>query len=132
MEKFQQTNLIDAVVEVPMGSDPVKYETDKATGHLKVDRILSTAMHYPTNYGFVPDTLSGDGDPVDVLIVAPYPLQPLSTIECRPIGMLVMSDESGPDAKILAVPSDTITKQYSEAKVPKDIGKQSSYLYPLL
>lgn len=120
MEKFQTTGLIDAIVEVPMGSDPVKYEYDKVTGCLTVDRILSTSMHYPTNYGYIPNTLSGDGDPLDVLIVAPYPLQPNVSIECRPVGMLLMTDESGPDAKILVVPSDKITKEYSHIQIHQD------------
>jgi inorganic pyrophosphatase len=95
---------INVIIEVSMGSDPVKYEMDKESGAIFVDRFLQTSMHYPCNYGFIPHTKSGDGDPVDVLVYSPYPLIPLSVIPCRPIGVLLMEDESGVDEKILAVP----------------------------
>jgi inorganic pyrophosphatase len=120
IEEFVKTGLIDAEIEISMNSDPVKYELDKATHKLKVDRILSTPMHYPVNYGYVADTMSGDGDPIDVMIIMPYPLPPGVVIECRPIGMLSMEDEAGVDTKILAVPSDKITKQYSKILKPDD------------
>lgn len=96
--------IINVIIEVSMGSEPVKYEMDKDSGGLFVDRFLQTAMHYPCNYGFIPHTLSGDGDPADVLVISPYPVVPLSIIACRPIGVLMMEDESGVDEKILAVP----------------------------
>src|SRR5437016_2113494 len=90
-------------------SNPIKYEVDKESGMVMVDRFLGTSMFYPCEYGFVPHTLSEDGDPVDVLVVSPYSLIPGSVIRCRPIGMLRMTDESGKDAKILAVPVDKLT-----------------------
>lgn len=97
-------NEINVIIEIPAHSDPVKYEVDKETGAMFVDRFMSTAMHYPCNYGYVPHTLSKDGDPVDVLVVTPVPLIPGSVIRCRPVGVLKMTDESGDDAKVLAVP----------------------------
>lgn len=121
--KFLDTGIIDAEIEISMNADPVKYELNKHTGKLRVDRILSTPMHYPVNYGYIPKTLSGDGDPVDVLIIMPYPLHPGVEIPCRPIGMLSMEDESGKDAKILAVPSSKITKQYDQVTKPEDLPK---------
>src|SRR5690349_5412452 len=106
-------NDINVIIEIPANSPPVKYEVDKKTGAVMVDRFVSTCMHYPCNYGFVPHTLSEDGDPVDVLVIAPYPLSPGVVIRCRPIGVFNMTDESGPDAKILAVPVDKLTPRYS-------------------
>jgi inorganic pyrophosphatase len=105
-------NEINVIVEIPAQSDPVKYELDKETGAMFVDRFMNTAMHYPCNYGYVPHTLSKDGDPVDVMVVTTYPLIPGSVIECRPIGVLKMTDESGDDAKILAVPVDKCARMY--------------------
>ncbi len=99
---------INVIIEIPAHSDPVKYEVDKESGAIFVDRFMSTCMHYPTNYGYVPHTLSEDGDPVDVLVPTPFPIIPSSVISCRPVGMLTMTDESGPDAKILAVPIDKL------------------------
>ena len=99
---------INVVIEIPAHSDPVKYELDKETGAMFVDRFMNTAMHYPCNYGYVPHTLSKDGDPVDVLVVTTYPLIPGSVIECRPVGVLKMTDESGDDAKILAVATEKL------------------------
>ena len=97
-------NEINVVIEIPKDADPVKYEVDKATGAIFVDRILSTPMRYPCNYGYVPHTLCGDGDPVDVLVILPLPLIPGSVIRCRPVGMLKMKDEAGEDTKLIAVP----------------------------
>ncbi len=112
-------NEINVIIEIPSHSDPVKYEVDKETGAMFVDRFMNTAMHYPCNYGYVPHTLSKDGDPVDVLVVSPVPLIPGSVIPCRPVGVLKMTDESGDDAKILAVPIDKLCQLYRKAR---DIG----------
>ena len=109
---------INVIIEIPAHSDPVKYEVDKDTGAMFVDRFMNTAMHYPCNYGYVPHTLSEDGDPVDVLVVTPYPLISGSVIECRPVAMLQMEDESGPDAKVLAVPADRLCTLYRDVKGP--------------
>jgi inorganic pyrophosphatase len=105
-------NEINVIIEIPTDADPVKYELDKETGALFVDRFMNTAMHYPCNYGYVPHTLSKDGDPVDVMVVTTYPLIPGSVIKCRPIGVLKMTDESGDDAKVLAVPNDKCSRMY--------------------
>ena len=94
----------NVVIEIPMRADPIKYEVDKETGAVFVDRFMSTAMHYPCNYGYIPKTLSGDGDPADVLVLSPVPLMPGVVVRCRPIGMLKMQDEAGSDEKLLAVP----------------------------
>jgi inorganic pyrophosphatase len=116
---------INVVIEIPSRcSHPVKYEMDKISGMVTVDRFLGTAMFYPCDYGFIPHTLSEDGDPVDVLVVAPYPLLPGSVIRCRPIGMLRMTDESGKDAKILAVPVAKLTTQYQQVQQPADLGQE--------
>jgi len=101
---------INVIVEIPAHSDPVKYEVDKGTGAMYVDRFMTTAMHYPCNYGYVPHTLSKDGDPIDVLVLTPVPLITGSVVRCRPIGVLKMTDESGDDAKVLAVPIDRLCK----------------------
>ena len=106
-------NEINVVIEIPAHSDPVKYEVDKESGAMFVDRFMSTAMHYPCNYGYVPHTLSNDGDPVDVLVVTPVPLISGSVIQCRPVGVLTMTDESGDDAKVLAVPISKLCSSYS-------------------
>ena len=103
---------INVIIEIPAHADPVKYEVDKESGAIFVDRFMSTCMHYPTNYGYVPHTLSLDGDPVDVLVPTPFPLLAGSVIRCRPIGVLNMTDESGEDAKILAVPVDKLSTIY--------------------
>ena len=94
----------NVIIEIPMNADPVKYEVDKESGAIFVDRFMSTAMHYPCNYGYVPQTLSGDGDPVDVLVITPVPLIPGVVVTCRVIGILKMTDEAGEDGKVLAVP----------------------------
>ena len=99
---------LNVVIEVPVGTEPVKYELDKASGALFVDRIIHTAMRYPCNYGFVPQTLAADGDPVDVLVANPTPIMPGAVVRSRPIGVLLMEDEAGADEKILAVPVDAL------------------------
>jgi inorganic pyrophosphatase len=104
---------INVIVEIPAHGEPVKYEVDKDTGAMFVDRFMNTAMHYPCNYGYVPHTLSEDSDPVDVLVVTPVPLIPGSVIRCRPVGLLKMTDESGPDAKVLAIPVDKLCGLYT-------------------
>lgn len=115
---------INVIVEIPRNADPVKYEVDKETGAIFVDRFMATAMHYPTNYGYVPHTLSEDGDPVDVLVVVPLPLIPGSVVRCRPVGVLNMEDESGLDAKILAVPIDKLTTYYQHVNTFRDLPKE--------
>lgn len=112
---------INVIIEIPLQSDPVKYEVNKESGALFVDRFLTTAMYYPCNYGYIPHTLSEDGDPVDVLVITPFPLISGSVIRCRPIGMLQMTDESGPDAKLLAVPIDKLSSLYSDIHSYKDV-----------
>ncbi len=114
-------NEINVVIEIPSHAEPVKYEMDKDTGAMFVDRFMSTAMHYPCNYGYVPHTLSKDGDPVDVMVVTPYPLIPGSVIKCRPVGVLKMTDESGDDAKILALPIDKLFKGYRNIESFRDM-----------
>ncbi len=115
---------INVVIEIPKDSEPVKYEVDKESGAIFVDRILSTPMRYPCNYGYVPQTLGGDGDPIDVLVVLPMPLIPGSVIRCRPVGVLRMTDEAGSDEKLLAVPADKIFNGYSHIH---DIGQVSPH-----
>ncbi|VAX14050.1 Inorganic pyrophosphatase [hydrothermal vent metagenome] len=112
---------INVIIEIPSHSDPVKYEVDKETGAMFVDRFMNTAMHYPCNYGYIPHTLSDDGDPVDVLVVTPIPLISGSVIRCRTIGMLNMTDEAGADAKLLAVPHEKLCQLYTNAQAPEDM-----------
>lgn len=112
---------INVIIEVPIGDEPIKYELDKDSGALFVDRFLFTPMRYPGNYGFVPHTLSDDGDPADVIIANTRPLMPGSVINCRPVGVLVMEDESGGDEKILAVPSSKLTQRYDHVKNHTDL-----------
>lgn len=112
---------INVIVEIPAHADPVKYEVDKDTGAMFVDRFMTTAMHYPCNYGYVPHTLSDDGDPVDVLVLTPVPLISGSVVRCRPIGVLKMTDESGDDAKVLAVPIDKLCKAYRNVQDFRDL-----------
>lgn len=114
-------NDINVVIEIPAQSAPVKYEVDKQSGALFVDRFIATAMHYPVNYGYVPQTLSKDGDPADVLVLTPLQLNCGVVIRCRPIGMLQMTDESGEDAKILAVPVNKLTPLYKHYQSPDDV-----------
>jgi inorganic pyrophosphatase len=111
----------NVIIEIPMNADPIKYEVDKETGAIFVDRFMTTAMHYPCNYGYVPQTLSDDGDPVDVLVITPFPLTPGVVVTCRPIGVLKMEDEAGGDAKLLAVPTTKILPIYDHWKKPEDI-----------
>ena len=112
---------INVIIEIPSHSDPVKYEVDKETGAMFVDRFMNTAMHYPCNYGYVPHTLSEDGDPVDVLVVTPVALITGVVVRCRPVGMLKMTDEAGIDAKIIAVPVDKLCSLYKDVKKPEDL-----------
>jgi len=112
---------MNVIIEIPLNGDPIKYEVDKDSGAIFVDRMLGTAMYYPCNYGYVPHTLCGDGDPVDVLVLMPMALIPGSVIRCRPIGVLKMTDESGEDAKILAVPIDKVTTLYSSVRSSDDL-----------
>ena len=107
---------INVIIEIPKDSEPVKYEVDKESGAIFVDRILSTPMRYPCNYGYVPNTLCGDGDPADVLVVLPLPLVPGSVVRCRPVGVLKMTDEAGGDEKILAVPVSKIFNGYAHVE----------------
>ena len=111
----------NVIIEIPMNADPVKYEVDKETSAIFVDRFMSTAMHYPTNYGYVPKTISGDGDPVDVLVITPVPLIPGVVVTCRAIGILKMEDEAGQDGKVLAVPIDKILSLYTRWQKPDDL-----------
>ena len=114
-------NDFNVIIEIPMHADPIKYEVDKETGALFVDRFVSTAMHYPCNYGYIPDTLSDDGDPVDVLVITPFALMPGVVVRCRPIGILNMEDESGHDMKLLAVPIDKLTPLYRHIESARDL-----------
>jgi len=112
---------INVIIEVSANSLPVKYELDKDSGALIVDRFLYTPMHYPVNYGFVPHTLSDDGDPIDVLVLAPFPIVPGAVIAARPIGVLMMEDEAGMDEKILAVPKKKLAPDYNDVESYKDL-----------
>ncbi|MBC7780698.1 MAG: inorganic diphosphatase [Proteobacteria bacterium] len=111
----------NVIIEIPMNADPVKYEVDKDTGAMFVDRFMSTSMRYPCNYGYVPHTLCGDGDPVDVLVLSPYPLISGVVVRCRPVGMLRMTDEAGEDTKLLAVPIDKVCNLYTSVHSPADV-----------
>jgi inorganic pyrophosphatase len=114
-------NDFNVIIEIPMNADPIKYEIDKETGALFVDRFVSTSMHYPCNYGYVPNTISGDGDPVDVLVITPFALMPGVVVRCRPLGLLKMSDEAGNDTKVLAVPIDKLTPLYRTIEGARDL-----------
>lgn len=114
---------INVIIEIPMQGHPVKYEVDKDSGALFVDRFMATAMYYPCNYGYIPQTLSEDGDPVDVLVVTPVPLMCSSVIKCRVIGMLKMTDESGEDAKLIAVPIKKLSMMYDQVESYEDLPK---------
>ena len=103
---------VNAIIEIPQGGEPVKYELDKDSGAIFVDRFLHTAMFYPGNYGFIPHTLADDGDPMDIMVVGPTPVVPGAIIRCRPIGALIMRDEAGGDEKVLAVPVDKLHPFY--------------------
>ena len=112
---------VNVVIEIPMNSEPVKYEIDKQTGAMFVDRLLTTPMRYPCNYGYIPQTLGGDGDPLDALVMMPMQLVPGSVINCRPIGILEMVDESGDDQKLIVVPSDKISVLYQSVQSVRDL-----------
>ena len=120
-KNFPET--INVVIEIPANTPGVKYEFDKESGAIFVDRFLQTPMHYPANYGFVPNTLSGDGDPADVLVISRYNLIAGSVIEAKPIGVLVTKDEKGYDEKILAVPSNSVSKEYENVNDLNDLPK---------
>ena len=112
---------INVIIEVPIGGEPIKYEMDKKSGALFVDRFLYTSMRYPGNYGFVPHTLCDDGDPADVLVINTRPIVPGAVVNCRPVGVLKMSDEAGGDEKIIAVPSSELTRRYDNVKDITDL-----------
>lgn len=114
----------NVVIEIPMNSDPVKYEIDESTGVVMVDRFMLAAMHYPCNYGYVPQTISEDGDPVDVLVLSPFPIQVGAVIKCRAIGVLNMEDEAGGDAKVLAVPVTKLYPPYRHLNQPSDLPQE--------
>ncbi|MBC7404803.1 MAG: inorganic diphosphatase [Cytophaga sp.] len=116
-------NDFNVIIEIPMNADPIKYEVDKESGAIFVDRFMGTAMHYPCNYGYVPETIAGDGDPVDVLVITPFPLIPGVVVRCRPIGILKMTDEAGADGKVLAVPIDKILSIYTHWQKPEDMNE---------
>ena len=116
-------NEFNVIIEIPMLADPIKYEVDKDSGAIFVDRFMTTAMHYPCNYGYIPQTLADDGDPVDVLVITPFALTPGVVVTCRPIGVLMMDDEAGGDAKLLAVPIDKILAIYTHWQKPEDMNQ---------
>ena len=116
-------NDFNVIIEIPMNADPVKYEVDKESGAMFVDRFMTTAMHYPCNYGYIPQTLSDDGDPVDVLVITPWALVPGVVVPCRPIGILMMEDEAGVDGKVLAVPTTKVLPIYSHWKTVEDVNQ---------
>jgi inorganic pyrophosphatase len=109
-------NDINVIIEIPLNGEAVKYEVDKHSGAIFVDRVLGTAMRYPVNYGYVPHTLCGDGDPVDILLIMPVPLIPGSVVRCRPIGALKMRDDGGEDVKVVAVPVNKVTELYAQVE----------------
>ena len=122
-----------AVIEIPQGGEPVKYEIDKDSGAIFVDRFLHTAMFYPANYGFIPHTLAEDGDPMDIMVVSSTPVVPGAIIRCRPIGVLLMSDEAGKDEKVLAVPVDKLHPFYKDVaswtSLPDILTEQISHFF---
>ena len=124
---------INVIIEIPAHSDPVKYEVDKETGAMFVDRFMGTAMHYPANYGYIPHSLSEDGDPLDVLVITPVPLISGSVIRCRPVSLLKMVDDGGPDPKIVAVPLDELSILYRDvhcaADLPQPLVQQIEHFY---
>jgi inorganic pyrophosphatase len=110
---------INVIIEVPIGGEPIKYEIDKASGALFVDRFLYTPMRYPGNYGFVPHTLCGDGDPLDAIVMSSRPIVPGAVVKCRPVGVLMMEDDGGMDEKIICLPVHKLTRNYDSVQ---DIG----------
>ena len=123
----------NVIIEIPQHGEPVKYEVDKESGAIFVDRFMNTAMHYPCNYGYIPHTLSDDGDPVDVLVITPVPLNSGVVVRCRPLAVLKMEDESGQDAKVLAVPVDKLSTLYRGLKnyeeLPPIVLKQIEHFF---
>jgi len=117
-------NDFNVIIEIPMQGDPVKYEVDKESGAIFVDRFMGTAMQYPCNYGYIPHTLSEDGDPVDVLVITPVPLIPGVVVRCRPLGVLKMTDEAGPDAKVLAVPVEKVCGLYGHLQTYDNVSER--------
>ncbi len=126
-------NDINVIIEIPAQADPIKFEVDKDSGAVFVDRFMGTSMRYPINYGYVPHTIAGDGDPVDVLVVTPFPLLPGVVIRARPVGVLKMEDESGMDAKVVAVPVSKLTplydKVHSTDDLPELLMKQTAHFF---
>jgi inorganic pyrophosphatase len=124
---------VNVIVEVPVGGEPIKYEMDKRAGTLVVDRFLYTSMRYPGNYGFIPHTLSGDGDPLDVLIASQRAIVPGALIAVRPIGVLRMQDEAGIDEKVIAVPVSRLTRRYDQVgdykQLPEITVKQIQHFF---
>ena len=114
-------NDFNVVIEIPMNADPIKYEVDKESGAIFVDRFMGTAMHYPCNYGYIPNTIADDGDPCDVLVITPFPLIPGVVVRCRALGVLKMTDEAGGDSKILAVPVEKILPIYASLQKIDDV-----------
>ncbi|GAB2483174.1 MAG: inorganic diphosphatase [Comamonas sp.] len=125
--------VFNVVIEISANAAPIKYEVDKEADAVFVDRFMTTAMHYPANYGYVPQTLSGDGDPVDVLVMTPFPLPPGVVVPCRALGILMMEDEAGVDGKVLAVPTQKILPQYAKIEsiddIPEITLKQISHFF---
>ena len=126
-------NDINVIIEVPMNSDPIKYEFNKESGAIEVDRFIATPMYYPCNYGFVPHTLSDDGDPIDVLVVSDYAINPGCVINAKPIGVLIMEDEKGMDEKIIAVPGKKLNSAYEDiddlSELPKGLIDKISHFF---
>ena len=118
---------VNVIIEVPIGGEPIKYEIDKKSGALMVDRFLYTPMRYPGNYGFVPHTLSDDGDPIDVLVCNTRPIVPGAVMNCRPVGVLVMEDDGGQDEKIIAVPAESISRRYVTVRENADLPEITRY-----
>lgn len=114
---------VNVIIEVPLGADPVKYEIDKESGAVYVDRFLHTAMHYPANYGFIPHTLCGDGDPIDVMVVGQLPVIPGAVLRARPVGVMMMEDDGGMDEKIIAVPHKKMIPYYNDVTHYSDLPK---------
>jgi inorganic pyrophosphatase len=114
---------VNVIIEVPLGGEPIKYEMDKASGALMVDRFLYTSMRYPGNYGFIPHTLSGDGDPVDVICMNTRAIAPGAVMSCRIVGVLLMEDQAGIDEKLIAVPSHHLTARYDDVQNYTDLPK---------
>jgi inorganic pyrophosphatase len=120
----QAPEIFNVTTEIPTNADPIKYEVAKGTGAIFVDRFMGTAMHYPCNDGYVPHTIAQDGDPVDVLVITPFPLIPGVVVRCRPLGLLKMTDDAGADSKVLAAPDDKVLPIYSHRHKYEDINPQ--------